>query len=86
MARGPLTKMLLVYVGSGEDLISQKCEYMNKVRKADTTWATRQRHYRAQTESLNATAGSCFDLAGSRSKLNRTITCNQRQRQLYCTC
>ena len=31
--------MLLVhvYVGSGEDLISQKCEHMNKVNKADTT-------------------------------------------------
>ena len=29
--------MLLVYVGSGEDLISQKCEHINKVSEAHTT-------------------------------------------------
>ena len=40
MATGPQTKMLLVYVGSGEDQISQKCEHSNKVSKADTTWYT----------------------------------------------
>ena len=39
MARGLQTKMLLVYVGSGEDLICQECEHINKVHvsKSDTT-------------------------------------------------
>ena len=33
IASGPRTKMLVVYVGSGEDLISQLCEHVNKVSK-----------------------------------------------------